>query len=241
MALEGSLRDMSLVDLCRIFQIGSKTGSLLLTGGSERGVIYVRDGRLIDATLTRGTERQVIAEGEEAVLLLLQWEDATFTFQPDPTLTDRPARITRDNEWLMLESIRRYGGPVRARDRQRVTLDTRLELAALPSSAESGIDLGLDQWRILSQLTVSQDVRDICKKTGMDPAQAIRVVTELLMIGLVAIVPPAEAPHKEDIALTEHKLPIAPAAADTLPGNTIVMPAPGAGLLKALLRRIRGI
>src|SRR5688572_8513300 len=59
MALEGNLRDMALADLLQVFWMGSKTGILLLIAGPERGVIYVRDGRLIDAVLVRGPRRQV--------------------------------------------------------------------------------------------------------------------------------------------------------------------------------------
>src|SRR4051794_12627034 len=97
MALEGCLQDMSLVDLIQIFRMGPKTGVLLLSSGSERGVIYVSAGQLVDAAIVRGPERQVLAVGEEAVLQLLQWEDASFTFRPDPAAGERLTRIVHDS------------------------------------------------------------------------------------------------------------------------------------------------
>ena len=58
MALEGSLHDLSLIDLLQIIQIGLKTGVLWLNGGAGHGVVYVRAGSLIDAVLVRGPTRQ---------------------------------------------------------------------------------------------------------------------------------------------------------------------------------------
>jgi hypothetical protein len=188
MALEGSLHDLSLVDLIQIFRMGLKTGVLMLVGGAERGVVYVREGRLIDAVLVRGPERQVIATADDAVIHLLQWEDATFTFQPDPKVNRRPARILHDGGWLVQEGGRRRDNPLQAPPHQRITLDTRVALARLPGGAESAVNLDLDQWRILSQVAISKSVREICAQTGVEPDQAIGRLAELVAIGLVEIV-----------------------------------------------------
>ena len=183
MALEGSLHDLSLVDLIRVFQIGLKTGVLMLVGGAERGVVYVCEGRLIDAVLVRGPERQVIATAEDAVIRLLQWEDAAFTFQPDPKVSRRPPRIARDIGWPLQEGGRRPDRPL-----DRITPDTRLALARLPGGAERAIKLDLEQWRLLSQVAVGNRVRDICAQAGVPPEQAIDRLVELVAIGLVEIV-----------------------------------------------------
>src|SRR6476620_4650629 len=107
MALEGSLHDLSLTDLIEIFRVGLKTGVLWLIGGAEQGVVYVRAGCLIDAVLVRSPERQVIAIADDAVIRLLQWEDARFRFQRDSKVDRRPVRMVHDHEWLMLEGRRR--------------------------------------------------------------------------------------------------------------------------------------
>lgn len=189
MALEGSLRDMSLVDLIRFLRMRAKSGVLLLSNGSEHGAIYVGEGRLVDAALARGPERLVIAVAEDAVMRLLQWEAGAFTFQHDPSVARRFARIAYDGEWLIEESQRRLANPLRALPNHPIALDTRVQLAALPISAESGINLDLDQWRILSQIAVSHDVRAICEATGIAPERAIDILAELAAIGLVEVMP----------------------------------------------------
>lgn len=245
MALEGSLQDMSLADLFQIFRLGPKTGVLLLASGPERGVIYVAEGRLVDAALVRGAERLLIGTGEEAVILLLQWDDATFTFRHDPAALSRPARILHDSEWLILEGMRRRQNPLRALPHQQITMDTRLEMASVPSSAESGVNLDLDQWRILSQIAISKDMREICQKTGMAPEKAIRTVTELVAVGLVEIAQAKVQPRPPAMRA-------APAASPSLQtamagfGGMSPMPStpvatPGRSLLNAIMRRVRGL
>lgn len=241
MALEGSLQDMSLADLFQIFRMGPKSGVLLLAGGSERGVIYVCQGRLIDAALVRGSECQAIATGEEAVIQLLQWEDATFVFRHDLAVAGRTIRIFHDSEWLMLEGIRRRENPLRLLPHQQITLDSQLELASLPSSAESGVNLDLDQWRILSQISISQNVREICKKTGMGPDKAIHTVSELIAIGLVEVAPPATLQRKPVVQNRSVLQPVA-AGGGGLPERPAANAAlPGRGLLNAIMRRVRGL
>jgi hypothetical protein len=192
MALEGNLRDMALADLLQVFWMGSKTGILLLIAGPERGVIYVRDGRLIDAVLARGPRRQVVAAAEDAVIHMLQWQDARFTFRPHPTVVGRPVRIVRDHAWLVAEGVRR-SGPLHALPLDRITPDTQLRLAALPGRAESGVNLNLDQWRILSRLANIRNVRDICEEISLEFDQAIHLVAELVVFGLVEIILPSPA------------------------------------------------
>lgn len=238
MALEGTLGDMPLVDLIQIFKMGPKTGVLRLASGTERGVIYVSAGRLIDAVLVRGAERSVLATAEEAVLQLLQWDEATFVFEHDRAVADRKQRIVQESEWLVMEGLRRQENPLRMLPHQQITIDSRLALAALPSSAETGVKLDLDQWRILSQVAISQDVREICAKTGMLPADAIRTVTELAAIGLLDVVNPP--PQRERRSAPAAAVPqLRPVAAGIGP----VTPAASAGrsLLQAIMRRVRGL
>jgi hypothetical protein len=182
MALEGSLHDLSLIDLIQIFRIGLKTGVLWLIGGAEQGVVYVR------AVLVRGPERQVIASADDAVSRMLQWEDATFTFQPDSKVNRRPVRMIHDHEWLMLEGRRRRARSLQTPPDHVIALDTCFALSRQPGGADGAFKLDLEQWRILSQVAVSPSAREICARTGVAPDQALARLAQLLEIGLVEVV-----------------------------------------------------
>jgi hypothetical protein len=185
MALEGSLRDLSLIDLLHLFRIGLKTGVLRVFDGVDQdGAVYVRAGGLIDAVLVRGPERQVIATADDAVIRLLQWEAARFTFQPDLAIDERPVRMVHDHAWLLREASRlrersAHGPPVQA-----ITLDTCFALSRRPGVAPGAFKLDLEQWRILSQVAVSPSARALCSR-GMEPDQALAGLAQLLALGLV--------------------------------------------------------
>ncbi|MEO7911991.1 MAG: DUF4388 domain-containing protein, partial [Roseiflexaceae bacterium] len=184
MALEGSLHDLSLIELLQAFQVGLKTGVLWLIDGAEQGVVYVRAGCLIDAELMRAPARQVIATADDAVLRLLQWQDATFAFQPDSQVSRRPVRIVHDHEWLLREARRRREQLLQQAPKQLLALDTCFALSKPPGGSAGTFRLGLDQWRILSQVAVSPSVHEICVRTGLNSDQALADLAQLLALGL---------------------------------------------------------
>jgi hypothetical protein len=137
--------------------------------------------------------------------------------------------------------MRRREHPLRLQPHQQVTMETRLALTSLPGGAESGVNLDLDQWRILSQIAVSQSLGEICEKIGMPPDNAIRTVTELVAIGLVEVLyaPATLAGAAAEDPTDMLKNP--QTGADPLLSNGRGPSGPGRGILRAIMRRVRGI
>ena len=245
MALEGTLQEMSLSDLIQVFRMGPKTGILLMVSGDERGVLYVADGRLVDAIVVRGPDRKVVEVQDEAVLHMLLWNEANFVFRHDLAVRERPPRIKHDGEWLVMESMRRRDDPTSALPYHKLNLDTHIQLSPLPSDAESGVSLDVNQWRILSQVSSHSNLRTISEITGITPEQVIRTVAELMSVGLVEIMPVAPPPPKprpsrpELVARGEPALAGVPAIAGM--GADGQTPSVGRGLLDAIMRRVRGL
>lgn len=246
MALEGSLQDMSLSDLFQVFRMGPKSGVLVIDKESDRGVIYVSEGRLIDAFIVRGPDRQVVSTSDESVIQMLTWDTASFVFRHEIATDQRQVRIKNDEEWLILEGMRRRADPIRALPYHTLSLDTELQLSALPGSADSGVSLDVDQWRVLSQVASSQDIRAICDATGINPDKAIRIVAELLSIGLVELAPPTkptpvkkEGPH--ELSETENKALELTLSKAGMKGEKETRPSVGRGLMNAIMRRVRDL
>lgn len=243
MALEGTLHDMSLSDLIQVFRMGPKTGVLLLVRGDERGVIYVAAGNMVDAAIVRGTERTILATADEAVIQMLTWDNAAFVFRHNPETKNRPMRIEHDGEWLVLEGMRRREDPLCAIPYHKLTLDTHMQLAPIPNDARSGVSLNVNQWRVLSQVANSKDLRDICHATGLGTEVVIRTIAELMSIGLVEVVPQerpkikASAPATRPVGTPQ----MAFAGNGGLDGEDGQPPAVNQNLLSAIMRRIRGL
>jgi hypothetical protein len=241
MALEGNLLDMSLVDLFQIFRMGPKTGVLELCTDADCGTVYVGEGRLLDAMLIRRPNDQVLAAGEEAVLQMLQWEQANFVFCHDKTVLKRPVQIVHDSEWLILEGMRRRKNPLTALTHQPISMETSLALALQPSSVESGVNLDLDQWRILSQVAISSNLGEICEKIAMPPDKAIRTVSELVAIGLLEVLYMPALALGGEASAERMVTDIQPEAHQALSNGHATSNAPARGLLRAIMRRVRGI
>ena len=189
MTLEGSLHDLSLIDLLQLFRIGVKTGVLWLIGGDEQGALYVCEGCLIDAVLVGGSARQVIATADDAAIRLLQWQDAKFTFQPDTKVNRHPARLVHDQEWLLQEAGRLREHALRPAPDQALTLDTCFVLARSLAGSAGAFKLNLVQWRILGQVAISPSASAISAQASVEPDQALAVLAQLLALSLVEIEP----------------------------------------------------
>ncbi len=57
MAIEGSLADVSLADICQLLSLGRKTGCLTVTDRSNFGYIYFKKGRVIYASVLNRPDR----------------------------------------------------------------------------------------------------------------------------------------------------------------------------------------
>lgn len=248
MALEGSFQDMSLSDLFQIFRSGLKSGVLVVAAEPERGVIYVYKGQLIDAVLIRGTDRNVLASAEDAVIALLLWDTGTFVFRHDPGSAERAQRITHDAEWLVLEALKRREHPQRMLPHQQLTLASRIELAAMPNGAESGVNLNLNQWRMLSQVAICETLGEICERVGYSAEQGIQIAAELLAVGLIEISIPVKpvVPPRPKVIPQGYTQPYpSPARVPMLvpahAASGLTSTDSARGLLGAIMRRIRGL
>jgi CheY-like chemotaxis protein len=95
--IEGSLSQLSIPDLMQILGMNKRSGKLSLERGSERGEIFVAEGRPVNARIGR-------VEGEKALFRLLVWSEGTFTFAPGTS--SGKARIQRGMDDSLLEAMR---------------------------------------------------------------------------------------------------------------------------------------
>ena len=76
MAIEGSLKDMSLVDIIQLICRNREESRVTVEKGQESGAIYLAEGRIVHAL-------QKDEVGEEALYRLLQWEEGRFRIEKD--------------------------------------------------------------------------------------------------------------------------------------------------------------
>ena len=94
----GRLMDMGVVDIIQTIDISRKTGVIHMNSGRDSGVIYFRDGKVIDA-------ETAVRRGAEAVYRFLFWSDGTFEIDFRPV--QREVRIELSTQGLLMEGMRR--------------------------------------------------------------------------------------------------------------------------------------
>jgi len=190
----GSLSDMGVVDLVQTFEIGRKTGTIKLEG-ERTGVIYFREGKVIDSELGR-------LKGENAFYRMLNTFEGKFEvgFQP----VDRPERIEMSTQGLLMEGMRRLDEWGRMLE-QLPPLETVFELdytqladrlSEIPDEVNGLLRL-FDGRRPLARVVDDSDFEDLA---------ALGIISKLYFEGLIKELgaPPApEEPSKRKPGIEE--------------------------------------
>jgi CheY-like chemotaxis protein len=95
--IEGSLKEVSLVDLLQIFGLNRRTGTLTLQYNDDSGTIHLLDGTVVSAV-------QGETDGEKALYRILRWPKGTFRYHPGETAFTR--NISRSMDALLMEGMR---------------------------------------------------------------------------------------------------------------------------------------
>nr|WP_255651569.1 DUF4388 domain-containing protein [Corallococcus sp. AS-1-12] len=169
----GSLADMGVVDLVQTFEIGRKTGVISIQG-ERTGVVYFKEGRVIDAELGR-------LKGENAFYRLLNTFEGQFDVQF--TTLDRPERIEVSTQGLLMEGMRRLDEWGRMLE-QLPPLETVFEidyhqladrLSEIPDEVNGLLRL-FDGKRALSRVVEDSDFEDLA---------ALGIISKLYFEGLI--------------------------------------------------------
>ena len=75
MAFQGSLKELPLPDIIQLVSVSGKTGRFTLTREGDRGLIYLKGGQMVHASVGD-------LVGEEAIYALAIWSSGDFQFTP---------------------------------------------------------------------------------------------------------------------------------------------------------------
>jgi len=232
MALEGTLEDMPFADLFDVFRAGRRSGRLLVSREEERGLIFVGSGQLVDAVLVSNLEGENTVYAEDAVIRILSWSEATFVFEHDPTVNQRPRRIERDSAWFFT-ALAQVPRPA-------ITLRSRLRPLMPDHDATGPFTLSVDEWRLLSALWEQPSLSMACVELELDSHQVLPLAQSLIDRGLLTI---AEEKDQQRVFHRGAERAHPALKITTLRHPTHPYPAatPKSQLLQAIMRRVRAL
>ena len=199
-ALEGSLSDLSMVNLIQIFTVTRKTGVLRLTDSRLEGALFVQDGHIVNALVQERLTSQTMMAGEEAFYATMRWPDARFQFsQREPNALPYPQTITATNDHLIMEGLRRMDEADHAAEDTAgalIGVDSRVRVEVdRPLGDAADIRLTDRSWRVLTLVSrgVSR-VGDLAEQSSLGELRTLVTVAEMLEAGLLSLEPAAPAP-----------------------------------------------
>lgn len=176
--LEGSLRDFSLDDLLQMISLGGKTGELNLEGstpfGKKKGVIYFKEGEVVDAE----TED---ARGEVAIVELLNIKEGSFKFVPKDDLNVKRS-ISKSIPDLVLLATSKLDEWNRVKSRV-ASVDSVFKMVTEEVPEE--IHLSQTDWKVLMLLQKGLTIREVALRLNMTVFDVAKVAYGLSALKII--------------------------------------------------------
>jgi hypothetical protein len=179
MSFQGSIQELPVPDIIQLVSVSGKTGMFMLIRGSERGYIYLRNGRIVHAEI--GT-----LSGEEAVYALAIW--ATGDFQFTPGKESEATTIDKTNTSLLMEAARRLDEwKVLARKIPGVDHIPVLK----PRELGEPVTLSPPEWNLVIRIDGRKTVEELARATNSNSFDTAKVLYGLVTSDLVDMRPNA--------------------------------------------------
>jgi hypothetical protein len=182
MAFQGSLKELPLPDIIQLVSVSGKTGKFTLTHDAERGVIYLKNGQMVHATVGE-------LVGEEAIYALAIWNQGEFQFSAG----EEPDRqtITKSNTNLLMEAARRLD-EWRVLSKKIPSVDFVPELMARENRHEQ-ITLNPQEWILVTKIDGQRSIADIGAMLNVSSFDVAKILYGMITGELVQLKKKAES------------------------------------------------
>jgi hypothetical protein len=175
MSLIGTLDEIKLADVLRLFAAGKKTGVLKASRGASHALVSLRKGQVIHA-------ESGATLGEDVILDLFGWKEGQLTFVP----SEQPVvpNVSKDVDTLILEGLR--VGETFHRMRALIPSDrVQFQMGPPPADGEARVTLGPKEWAVLRALDGVRDVREVVDACKLPRDTVVKAIFELASAGFV--------------------------------------------------------
>jgi len=172
--LYGTFDEFGFAEILQLLNLSRKSGTLALRQSRLQAVVHLRDGQVVEAACEGHS-------GADVIYRLLGWREGEFEF----TRTLRPVtRTVHDaTEALIMEGMRRLDEWQQI-EREFADLNVVVRLKS-GQAAERYEGLEEDARTILKLVDARRNVAQIIRESGLEPVQAILLITELISQDLV--------------------------------------------------------
>jgi hypothetical protein len=186
MAFQGSLKELPLPDIIQLVSVSGKTGKFTLTREADRGLIYLKGGQMVHASVGD-------LQGEEAIYALSIWSTGDFQFNAGEE-ADRQT-ITKSNTNLLMEAARRVD-EWRVLSKKIPSVDHVPELLARENRHEQ-VTLNPQEWMVLTRIDGQRSITEIGRLLNMSSFDVAKILYGMITSELVQLKKKSERPSDE--------------------------------------------
>lgn len=194
MAVKGSFKDISFIELLQIMHLSHKTGRLEVTFENLWAMVIFREGAVwhVEPRGFRG------ASPIDVLFALIGMTDGNFVFQRLQVLPALERTVNMSTESLILEGAKRLDdqgliakemGEERAGNVLKFKPGAEARVRYMPQNVK----------RVLQAIDGNRDVNEVVKQSQLDPTQAAQIIKELVAQEVIEV-SEASAPAKAPTA-----------------------------------------
>ena len=180
MSLIGTIGEMNLADVVRLFAASRKTGLLTVASPGRQAMVRFHRGSIVHAASGR-------LQGDDAVLDLFGWKEGQLTFVPEDRAV--PPNVTLTVDELIMEGVR-VGDALHRKNVLVPTDRVVFQMAAGPPDDAPPFPLTATAWRVLLVLDGVRDVRELAEASGVPREDVVRMVFEMAEAGFLERIEP---------------------------------------------------
>lgn len=176
MAFQGSLKELPLPDIIQLVSVSGKTGKFTLAQENEQGLIYLKNGQMVHASVA-----DLI--GEEAIYALAIWNSGEFRFAPGEEAPEQTIRKSNTN--LLMEAARRLD-EWRVLSKKIPSTDLVPVLFARPNRSEQ-VTLNPQEWLVVTKVNGQRTIDEIGKELRMSGFDVAKLLYGLITSELIEL------------------------------------------------------
>jgi hypothetical protein len=176
MAFQGSLKELPLPDIIQLVSVSGKTGKFTLAQEHEQGLIYLKNGQMVHATVAD-------LVGEEAIYALAIWNSGEFRFAPGEECPEQTIRKSNTN--LLMEAARRLD-EWRVLSKKIPSTDLVPVLCARPNRTEQ-VTLNPQEWLIITKVDGQRSIVEVGKSLSLSGFDVAKMLYGLITSELIEL------------------------------------------------------
>jgi hypothetical protein len=151
----------------------------------ELGLLLINAGYVTQNDIVQSVKVHIL----DVVYTLFTWVEGLFYFEPNLLPSEDKITVPINLENVIMEGSRRLKEWERLQD-ELPDLNRALRFTDRPDTRLRGINLSVEEWRVISFINPRNTIKQIAQSNNMDDFQIRKIVYGMLQAGLVELVRP---------------------------------------------------